>query len=89
MSRPTLFWLLLIAAGLPAVSCAQAPVYIADDGKDDRAGLQAEIDRISASGGGTLQLENGTYDLASPLYLRSGVEIDPVRREPDAGQLRG
>ena len=75
MSRPTLFWLLLIAAGLPAVSCAQAPVYIADDGKDDRAGLQAEIDRISASGGGTLQLENGTYDLASPLYLRSGVEI--------------
>ena len=76
MSSAIRVWLLPFAAALAtATSCASAQVYIPDDGKDDRAALQAEIDEISANGGGILQLEKGKYDLAMPLYLRSGVQI--------------
>jgi hypothetical protein len=64
---------------LGAVSCSAAAASKtaarADDGKDDLAVLQADIDRLSAAGGGVLQLEAGTYDLSMPLYLRSGVQV--------------
>ncbi|HEV2746389.1 MAG TPA: hypothetical protein VGW34_03715 [Allosphingosinicella sp.] len=69
------FGLLALAGGFASVACTPAAAYKPDDGRDDRGQLQAAIDRLSAAGGGTLQLERGTYDIALPLYLRSAVHI--------------
>jgi len=42
---------------------------------DDTAALQKLIDTASHDGGGVVQLAAGTYRVAKPLYLRSGVTL--------------
>lgn len=63
------------ALAIALAGCDTADAVPARPGQDNRPALQAAIDRLAAAGGGTLQLENGTYDIADPLYLRRGVII--------------
>jgi hypothetical protein len=63
--------LTLTACGGDAIAAAVP----AKPGQDNRPALQAAIDRLAAAGGGTLQLENGSYDVNGPIYVRSGVTI--------------
>jgi hypothetical protein len=71
LALPAVMALALTACGADA-SAAAVP---AKPGQDNRPALQAAIDRMAAAGGGTLQLENGTYDVDGPIYVRSGVTI--------------
>lgn len=70
---PGLLAAAVIALPLAASFAQTEPVP--NDGRDDHAALQSQIDRLSASGGGTLQLGPGTYDVSKSLFLRSGVHI--------------
>ncbi|MEZ5841290.1 MAG: glycosyl hydrolase family 28-related protein [Hyphomicrobiales bacterium] len=71
-----------VAAAAPAGSAiaagrvtAAAFGAVPDDGRVDGAALQAAIDRLAASGGGTLSLPKGRFVLERSLYLRSGVAV--------------
>jgi hypothetical protein len=64
-----------LAFSLVLSACHSALVALPDDGMDDVVELQAAIDEVAASGGGTLRLECGTYELSAPLYLRDSVTL--------------
>lgn len=75
MRNICLFGLLTAAMALVSSSCAAGQAFLPDDGIDDRAGLQARIDEVAGAGGGVVQLESGTYDLAGPIFLRTNVTL--------------
>ena len=68
---------LLALAGCTANAATLPP----QPGKDNQPALQAAIDRLSAAGGGTLQLERGVYDVSRPIYLRDNVTVAGRGRE--------
>ena len=65
------FPLLLIVGCTPV----ESRDFFPDDGLDDAEELQAEIDATAAMGGGTVALDNGTYNLSRPVYLRDNVVL--------------
>ena len=65
------FPLLLIVGCTPV----ESRDFFPDDGLDDAEELQAEIDATAAMGGGTVALDNGTYNLSRPVYLRDNVAL--------------
>ena len=69
----------LMALPFAALLTQCAPVMgqpaIPNDGNDDLAALQQQIDETARRGGGVVQLEEGRYHVSKPLYLRTGVEL--------------
>lgn len=66
--------------GRTCVVTARRYGAIADDGRDDRAAIQAAIDAAQRTGHGRVFLPGGTYDIAGTLELRRTTRLFGVGR---------